>query len=311
MFRQRVVRVLTGGLLLAVTAGAAWGQGAADESVTARAQRLAANGNPAGARALADSILGSAKPGSPEYVDALFASASVASSPDSARRDYLRIVVDYSMSPREEDALLRLAQMELTRGDRKAARQYLERLAVEHPDGPSRAEGAFRLGRILLEAGEVLPACASLSAAKDHVSPSNVELLNQINYSMLPCAAAQHAADSVRADSIEKVVRADSLARVDSIAKVKAAAARKKKAAAPKPAVHTGWSAQVAAYDTQAAAERLAKKLKEQGYEVRVSSERPFRVRVGWFTHRDGATELVAKLKAAKIDAIVVEAAKP
>jgi cell division septation protein DedD len=311
MRRQFSRCALTGGLMLAAVATVAWGQGTADESVAVRAQRLAANGNAAGGRAFVDSILNGAKPGSVVYVDALFARASIASSPDSARRDYLRIVVDYSMSPREEDALLRLAEMELARGDRAAARQYLERLAVEHPDGPSRAEGALRLGRLLLEEGEVLPACASLAVAKDRVPPANVELLNQINYSMLPCAAAQHAADSVRADSVAKVMRADSLARADSIAKAKLAAAKKKKTVAPKQVERTGWSAQVAAYDTQAAAERLVKKLKDQGYEARASAERPFRVRVGWFTHRDEATALVTKLKAAKIDAIVVEAAKP
>lgn len=317
----RASRLLTGGLLMCATATMALGQGSAAGSIVARVKQLADNGNATAGRALADSILGVAKPGSAEYVDALFARASIATAPDSARRDYLRIVVDYSMSPREEDALLRLAQMELAHGDRAAARQYLERLALEHPDGPSRAAGALQLGRLQLEAGEVLPACASLAVAKQRTDPANVELVNQINYSMLPCAAAQHAADSVRADSVEKVMRTDSVARADSIVKAKAAA-KKKKAATAKPtgektsgstaaSTHSGWSAQVAAYDTPAAAERLAKKLKDQGYEARVSSEKPFRVRVGWFARRDDAVALAAKLKEAKIDAIVVEAAKP
>ena len=313
----RARRLWTGGFLLAAAATTAFAQGDGGESVVVRVQRLAENGSAAAGRALADSILGAAKSGSVVYVDALFARAVIAASPDSARKDYLRIVVDYSMSPREEDALMRLAQMELAHGDRAAARQYLERLALEHPDGPSRADGALQLGRLLLEEGEVLPACASLAVAKQRTDPAKVELVNQINYSMLPCAAAQHTADSVRADSVEKVMRADSVARADSIVKAKAAA-KKKKASAAKPAAepasaakHSGWSAQVAAYDTQAAAERLARKLKDQGYEARVSSDKPFRVRVGWFARRDDATELVTKLKAAKIDAIVVEAEKP
>jgi cell division septation protein DedD len=305
-----------GGLLLFTAAARASAQGAGTESIATRIQRLADNGNAAAGRALADSIIAGAKPGSVVYVDALFARASIATSPDSARKDYLRIVVDYSMSPREEDALLKLAQMELSHGDRAAARQYLERLALEHPEGPLRAAGALQLGRLLLEEGEVLPACASLAAAKQRIDPANVELVNQVNYSMLPCAAAQHAADSVRADSVEKAIRADSVARADSVEKAKADA-KKKKAAAAKAAAaaavaaRNGWSAQVAAYDTQAAADRLEKKLKDQGYEARVSSEKPFRVRVGWFSRRDDAVELVAKLKQAKIDAIVVEAEKP
>jgi cell division septation protein DedD len=311
-------------LLLASFAAIGHAQDARGDSVVARTQRMAENGNAAAARAFADSVLAAAAPGSPAYVAALFARASVAASPDAARKDYLRIVVDFSMSPREEDALLRLAQMEIAHGDRPAARQYLERLALEHPDGPSRVQGAFALGKLLMEDGEVLPGCAALEQAKRRVAAADVELVNQINYRMLPCAAAQHAADSARADSVAKVIAADSIARADSIAKVKAAEKKKAKRASAKAAPerkspassnasakHTGWSAQVAAYDTQAEAERLARKMKDRGYEARVSSEKPFRVRIGWFTRRDDAAALVSKLKEAKIDAIVVEAAKP
>jgi cell division septation protein DedD len=330
MLRPRQLCVLTFALFVAAPVATVLAQGTAQDSLVVRVQRLAENGNAVAGRALADSALGAAKAGSPQYAEALFARAAVAPSPDSARKDYLRIVVDYSMSPREEDALLRLAQMEISHGDRAVARQYLERLALEHPEGPSRAEGAYLLGGTLIEAGEVLPGCASLAEAKRHVAPGNVELANQINYRALPCAAAQHAADSARADSVEKVVKADSLARVDSIARARAAAKKKAKpaptkatkatkstttartpSAASAAAKHSGWSAQVAAYDTQGAADRLAKSLKDRGYDARVSAEKPFRVRVGWFTHRDEAAALVAKLKAAKLDAIVVEAEKP
>ena len=111
---------------------------------------------PRQARALVDSVLGAAKEGSPAYVDALFARASIAESADAARKDYLRIAVDYSISPRAEDALLRLAQMEIARGDRAAAKQYLDRLALEHPDGASRAQGAYWLGRVLLDDGALM-----------------------------------------------------------------------------------------------------------------------------------------------------------
>src|SRR6185312_4572315 len=94
-------RALAGALLISAAAGMAAAQGSTDDSVTTRVLHLAANGNPAGARALADSILSAAKPGSGAYVDALYARASIMSSPDSARHDLLRIVVDFSMSPRE------------------------------------------------------------------------------------------------------------------------------------------------------------------------------------------------------------------
>jgi cell division septation protein DedD len=313
---------------LAVTASVARGQGGmaappgpADSLVT-RAQRLVSDGDGAAGRALLDSVITASKEGSPEYVSALFARAMLAESADEARKDYLRIAVDYANSPRAEDALLRLAQLELARSDRDAAKRYLERLALEHPTGASRAQGAYWLGRVLIDEGAMLPACAALAEAKTRVAPSDFELSNQITYYSRPCAAAQHAADSVRADSIGKVMqaakadsiaRADSVAKADAAAKKKSAAARKadtRKVAAP-PVKGAGWSAQVAAYDTPEDAQRLAKRLVDRGYEARVTNEKPFRVRIGKYARRDEAIELVQKLKDAKITAIVVEAEQP
>jgi cell division septation protein DedD len=330
MPRVRTMRVLFAGLLLAAAAPVARAQGGATDSALVRVQRLASNGNAAAGRALADSVLGTAKEGSPTYVEALFARASIAESADAARKDYLRIAVDYSISPRAEDSLLRLAQMEIARGDRAAAKQYLERLALEHPGGASRAQGAYWLGRVLVDEGALVPACASLAEAKARVTPSDIELANQITYYARPCAAVQRAADAARADSIDKVMKAartDSIARAESAAKAentakkKAKALPKKKAKAPlktkapkAAAPETkgpGWSAQVAAYDSPEDAQRLAKKLSDRGYEARVTNEKPFRVRIGRYARRAEAVDLAAKLKDAKITAIVVEAEKP
>ncbi len=333
MPQTRTLRGLCAALFFAMSfvgTEAAGAQGGGGDSVLVRAQRLASDGNVAAGRALADSVLGNAKEGSPQYVDALFARATLAESADAARKDYLRIVVDFSISPRAEDSLLRLAQMEIARGDRAAAKQFLERLALEHPGGTSRAQGAYWLARVLIDDGALAQACVSLAVAKTHVAASDVELANQITYYARPCAALQRAADSARADSVDKVLkaaRADSVARADSIAKAEAAAKKKAKVAPKKPAPKSvpketqkpsaqetkgpGWSAQVAAYDTPEDAERLAKKLNERGYETRVTGEKPFRVRIGRYPTRAAVVELVAKLKSAKIDAIVVEAEKP
>ena len=330
MPRVRTMRVLFAGLLLATAASVARAQGGATDSTLVRVQRLASNGNAAAGRALADSVLGTAKEGSPTYVEALFARASIAESADAARKDYLRIAVDYSISPRAEDSLLRLAQMEIARWDRAAAKQYLERLALEHPDGASRARGAYWLGRVLVDEGALVPACASLAEARARVTPSDVELANQITYYARPCAAVQRAADATRADSIDKVMKAartDSIARAESATKAENTAKKKAKTLpktkakaplrkeAPKAAAPEtkgpGWSAQVAAYDSPENAQRLAKKLSDRGYEARVTNEKPFRVRIGRYARRAEAVDLVTKLKGAKITAIVVEAEKP
>jgi len=161
-------------------------QGTTGDSTLARVLRMASDGNATAARALADSVLASAKEGSPTYVDALFARAAISESADAARKDYLRIAVEYSNSPRAEDSLLRLAQMEIARGDRVAAKQYLDRLALEHSGGASRAQGAYWLGRVLIHDGALPQACASLAEAKAHVSRADVELANQITYYSRP-----------------------------------------------------------------------------------------------------------------------------
>ena len=88
----------------------------ASDSVFRRAQRMANDGNAPAARMLVDSMLAVAREGSPEYADALFWRASLAESADAARRDYLRLTVEFSLSPRAEDALLRLAQIALSGG---------------------------------------------------------------------------------------------------------------------------------------------------------------------------------------------------
>lgn len=340
MRRVRMSRVVFAGLMLAAVVPSVRAQGGAGDSLFVRVQQMASDGKTATGRALVDSVLGAAKEGSPAWIEALFARATISESADAARKDYLRIAVDYSASPRAGDSLLRLAQMEIARGDRTAAKQYLERLELEHPLESTRAQGAYWLGRVLLDEGALVRACASLAEAKKSAAPAEVEFVNQIAYYSRPCAAVQRAADSVRADSIDKakkVARADSIARAEAIAKAAAAEMKKAKAVTkkepPKPAENSesptpaarkespasvapevkghSWSVQVAAYNTKEEAQGLAKKLGDRGFDVRITNERPFRVRIGRYARRTEAVDMVAKLAGTKITAIVVEAEKP
>ena len=293
---------------LALLGGTAGGQQAAAssraDSLYALAQRLALAGNTAAGRALVDSVLRSAPTGSPDYVNGLFWRATLAASGEEARQDYLRIVVEYPLSARAEHALLRLAQYALSRGDTAAAREHLERLGREHPAGTTRAQGAFWLGRVLLDEGAVQPACAALDTALARAAPGDVELRNQVAYYARSCAAARQAeADSVRADSL----RADSVARADSARR--ASATDRAGRAAARGA--TRWSVQVAAFSSKADADRLAQRLVSRGLDARVTTDRPYRVRIGRFATRSEALALATRLRAEKTTAIVVEAERP
>ena len=222
----------------------------------------------------------------PAYADALYWRATLAETGDRARFDYVRVANEYATTARAEDALLRLAQIANDAGDRVLAKKYLDRMTVEHADGRLRAQGAYWTGRVLLAEGATGAACAALTQAKAAVSSADVELTNQINYYLQPCARMTQQAEAARSES---VVRADSVAR----------------AATPT------WSVQVAAYSTKEDANRLAAKLKSRGYSARVTADKPYRVRIGHLSSRTGAVTLATRLRASKMTAIVVTAETP
>ena len=240
--------------------------------------------------------------------DSLFEHARKAETPAAARRDYLRIIVDYPFSSRAEEALLRAGQLEYENGDKTSARRHLERLANEYTDGATRARGACWLARVLLDAGEPRAACDQLAEAKVRAKSGEVEFLGQVNYYAQPCARILAAA----ADIADSSARADSAVRADAVEKSTPA---KKGAVKRGPSKETfsgpAWSAQVAAYTAEADAKALAKKLSARGFEARVTPAKPYRVRIGRFRTRADAAEQVRKLRDAKMTAIVVEAEHP
>lgn len=281
-----------------------------------RAQRLAGDGDLVGARAITDSILAASPEGSAAFIEALFRRATFAASADEARRDYLKIAVEFSLAPRSEDALLRLAQMELARGDRVAAKRYLDRLAREHADGKLRAQGQYWMGRALLEEGALPQACVAFSEARARLLAMDVELGNQISYYSRQCETVAKAEERRAApDSAlggETSRRTAPAVGIDSAVRGKVMAGRLPgRAAASRAVTGAAWSAQVAAYGVKAEAERVAQKLKARGLDARVTDEKPFRVRLGRFARREEAAALVERLRSQKIAAIVVQTERP
>ena len=250
--------------------------------------------------------------------DSLFEHARKAETPAGARRDYLRIIVDYPFSSRAEDALLRAGQIEYDSGDKTSARRHLERLASEYADGATRARGAFWLARVLLDAGEPLAACDQLAEAtakaKANATSSEVEFLGQVNYYAQPCARLQAAAAAAAAAAAiaDATARADSVARADSAERAKPAKkGAMKRGTSRETFSGPAWSVQVAAYTSAADATALAKKLTTRGFDARVTPTKPYRVRIGRFRTRGEAADQAQKLRDAKMTAIVVEAEKP
>lgn len=298
----------------------------AADSAFLRARQLVVGGNGDAGRALVDSLLAAARPGTPAYAQALYWRASLASSAAAAERDYQRIIVEYPFSPRAADALYALAQLESSRGDRAGAAGHLQRLLLEHPEFPEHARAALTLGRLLLDMGQLPKGCAVLLRTRAGVPASNVELLNQIDYYAARCEGVDTA--TVAAAPTKRSARTTTAAestwarspRADSSRRARTptdSQARRADSAAPTrsaPAKHdthethavTRYAVQVAAYDSRPSAEHLVARLKARGIEARVvGTSKPFRVRVGHYASRSEAVAEEKRLKARGIAGFV------
>jgi len=155
---------------------------------------MAAEGQGDAARALVQHEIDTASAGSPRYVDALYWRAVVAATAADAEKDLRRIIIEFPLSPRNEDALLRLAQLEMTRGENDQALSHLQRLVIDHPTSPSRARASFWMARVYFDKNQTPAACRSLADAAHNTSPGQVEQHNQIGFWMQRCHGMDTAA---------------------------------------------------------------------------------------------------------------------
>ena len=346
----RVGRVVAAVALLgaaaATAANIAQGQrptidSSAADSAIARAQRLVGEGNASAGRAVVDSVLAAVPQGSMMYAEALYARASLATSAADAEQDYRRITVEYPSSPRSEDALLRLAQMELSRGDRDDAAAHLNRLALESSaHGPSEAPKEYDVAQAFLELNDLGHACPELASAKSDAAPTDVELMTRVNYALQQCTHPPPASPAKPTPVAQAPPRA--VASSDSttpahttpakppahtkfapspphpVPPVPAPSPAPPSPASPAspaspshtlPAHATQYTVQVAAYNVRAQADAMAAKLTALGVEARVSGTTgPFRVRVGRYPTLADADAQRKALKEKQIEGFVTTA---
>ncbi len=153
-----------------------------------RAQTLVNDGDATAGRALVDSMIAIAPPGSNAYAEGVYWRAVLASTAADAEMDYRRIVVDLPLSPRVEDALIRLAQLEIARANYDGALRHLNRLIIEHPQSPSRARAGYWMARALFDKNDVQGGCTATAEALARTSDGDAELRNQITYLNQRCA---------------------------------------------------------------------------------------------------------------------------
>jgi cell division septation protein DedD len=281
------------------------------DSAIARARRLVNEGAGAVGRSVVDSVLARVTPGSPDEATILYWRATLAESWEAAQQDYLRLMLEFDGSALAGEAMLRLAQGELARGDRAAAEQYLERLARETPDVPARAEAALWHGRLLLERGEAATACPMLRdgrarlgrAARDSRAPREAtDLVTRFEVLLISCANLEASAT----DSGAAPAAAPTPAPGPTAAPTAAPPAATPDAASPAsplprpPARVAGseWTVQLGAYATreQAAAvlRRLGSTVAESRIDEIAGGPYAFKVRFGRFATRAEAESAAA-----------------
>src|SRR6059058_721656 len=148
------------------------------DPVFARAQAMVSDGNGPAGRALIDSVIAATPPVAPLYPQALFWRASLAASAADAESDYKHIVVDYPLAPQAEDALLRLAQLELARGDRDGALVHLRKIQRDYPRSKSLSRASYWTARVLFEKNDIANACIANANALSQANPAEIELRN-------------------------------------------------------------------------------------------------------------------------------------
>jgi cell division septation protein DedD len=308
-----------------------------------RAQTLVNDGNVQAGRALIDSMIAVAQPGSNDYAEGVYWRAVLAATAADAEMDYRRIVVDYPSSPRVDDALIRLAQLEIARGNYDGALKHLARISTERPDSPSRARAGYWSARAMFDKNDIQGGCIAIVDALARTNEADTELRNQINYLNQRCAGvlltqpapapAPLAASPVVTAPVTQpapaivpdttVTTRPSPAVDSAVVSPKVAApvpppVRIPKETTPAPvekepaSVSSGekvFSVQIAAYNVKSQADAMVAKLKKSGYEARVDGKvAPFRVRIGKYATQAQANAVQRSLKAKQITGFVVQA---
>jgi cell division septation protein DedD len=312
---HRIVPTLVLALPLCVSSGVAQGvQSTAVQTdpVFERAQQMVTAGQDVAGRAVVDSVLAATADDTPRYAEALFWRAKLSKTAAAAERDYRRISVEYPLSPRAQESLLRLAQLEMTRGDRASARAHFERIQREHPTGTTSVRASVTLAQLAFDDGDAVAGCAAVTAARSGLTPADVELRNQVDYFGPRCAnlAARDTAAKTTAPSDVAATRPLD-ARTDTTASTTASRPAATRSTTPASSAETRreYSVQVAAYDTRPAADALARKLTARGYAARVVGDgKPYRVRVGRYATRDRATDAAQQMGKVNVRGVVVQA---
>jgi hypothetical protein len=234
------------------------------------ALRLAQEGRSDSARARVNQLLQGTSPTDTLYPQMLYTLGLVSGNVAEMRRLYSRVVVEHPLSSWADDALYRLALLDYAGGSFTDANRQFEQLGADYPDSPLIGAASEWAARGYFDQKKPRDGCRWLTLGLPRTG-DDVELKNRLEFLNGRCAALAADTAPVPAES------------------TRAATAAKK----------SGYAVQIAAVNTQAAADKLLADLKAAsipGYLLPAGSL--LKVRAGPFADRAAADAAREKLKA-------------
>lgn len=137
--------------------------------------------------------------------EALYASATTAASAAEAESALTAFIAQYPESPHFEEALLRLAQLELSRGDRTNALTHLDQLAQHAGSRPNHSTALVLAAQTLLDGGDTTAACQNVTPELTAATANDSTLAHRLTLVSTACASrGATAAGVVAADSASR-----------------------------------------------------------------------------------------------------------
>jgi hypothetical protein len=246
---------------------------AQDDPRLREALRLAQDGASDSARVVVNNLLKTIPPTDTLYPQVVYTMGLVSRNVEDMRRNYTRVSVEYANSTWADDALYRLGLLDYASGNLAGAVRQMDRIRSDYPDSPLIPTAAEWAARALFDQRKPREACDWLSTAMSRIG-DDVELRNRLEFLTGRCANLS-AADTAKPDTT-----------------------RKDTATSQPAPLKSGFSVQIGAVNTQAAADKLAANLKGAGFTPHIVKDGALlKVRTGPWADRAKAQAVAAQVR--------------
>lgn len=137
----------------------------------------------------------------PANAEALYWKGTMESSPTAAQQALQTLIARFPQSPRVNDALVRLAQLQMARGARDEALRSLASLVGRSSAGAAHGKALMWMARVQLDGGDMVAGCGSLHAALADSILADVDLSRQFE-ALAPACAPRPAITTLSVDSV-------------------------------------------------------------------------------------------------------------